>query len=67
MTHAGRGVYPYLPMATNAHVFGLYSLPIIFSKAKSGPEPVGNWISVPSPNFVVMATRVGPQHFAWFR
>ena len=48
MTHAGRGVYPYLPMATNAqwsfyffggdeqkllkHAFGLYSLPIIFSK-----------------------------------
>ena len=47
MTHAGKGVYPYLPMATYApwwfflrrmnkkllkHVFGLYSLPIIFSK-----------------------------------
>ena len=47
MAHAGRGVYPYLPMATNApwsffvggvnkkllkHVFALYSLPIIFSK-----------------------------------
>ena len=48
MTHAGKGVYPYLPMATKCamviffgggmnkkllkHVFGLYSLPIIFFK-----------------------------------
>jgi len=24
-------------------------------------KPVGDWISVPSPNFVAMATRVGPE------
>ena len=29
-------------------------------------KPEGDWISVPSPNFIAMATRVGPQHFAWF-
>jgi len=29
-------------------------------------KPVGDWISPPSPNFVAMATRVGPQDFAWF-
>jgi len=29
-------------------------------------KPVGDWISAPSPNFVAMATRVGPQNFAWF-
>ena len=29
-------------------------------------KPVGDWISAPSPHFVAMATRVGPQHFAWF-
>ena len=29
-------------------------------------KPVGDWISAPSPNFVAMATRVSPQHFAWF-
>ena len=29
-------------------------------------KPVGDWISASSPNFVAMATRVGPQHFAWF-
>jgi len=23
-------------------------------------KPIGDWISAPSPNFVVMATRVGP-------
>jgi len=29
-------------------------------------KPIGDWISAPIPNFVTMATRVGPQHFAWF-
>jgi len=29
-------------------------------------KPIGDWISVPSANFVVMATGVGPQHFTWF-
>jgi len=29
-------------------------------------KPVGDWISTPSPNFIAMATRVGPQHFSWF-
>jgi len=24
-------------------------------------KPVGDWISAPSPNFVAMATRVGPK------
>jgi len=29
-------------------------------------KPVGDWISAPSQNFFAMATKVGPQHFAWF-
>ena len=29
-------------------------------------KPVGDWISAPSSNFVAMATRVGPQHFACY-
>ena len=33
---------------------------------KNTNKPVGVWISAPNPHFVAMATRVGPQHFAWF-
>ena len=29
-------------------------------------KPVGDWISAPSPNFIAMATGVGPQHFPRF-
>jgi len=35
--------------------------------ASHGNKPVGDWISAPSSNVVAMATRIGPQHFVWFR
>jgi len=30
------------------------------SQSNNNNKPVGDWISVPSPNFVAMETRVGP-------
>ena len=34
-----------------------------FKQTDKSNKPVGDWISAPSPNFVAMATRVGPTTF----
>jgi len=37
-----------------------------FTELKIKLKQARDWISAHSPNFVAMATRVGPQHFVWF-
>ena len=49
---AGATIAFSLPMTTNA---------TLFTDKHNKDKPVGDWISASSPNFVAMATTVGPE------